>query len=249
MLTVREDSMESRTIWLALKMNISHWCGRSQTLASLTNLYPPSLIDHRPSVSANGRIDTPTSSVSGARTIIIVIERLVVVPGIRLSSFRFRVGKRRLVFLEIHSILDEAQFLSVEQLLKSLVEGNAIGKECSGVVYHVELKNGEVIHVKKLWSTRCVPVLTTTTAGSMLVGSATHSRRRQRHSGPSGNIVKFLDCCSNRNTRLLMYDYMLTETGGKWVLATTMKDTMKEGKNPYEAQIGFHPKTNRWKEE
>ncbi|GER55326.1 leucine-rich repeat receptor-like protein kinase family protein [Striga asiatica] len=127
-------------------------------------------------------------------------------------DFRFRVRKRGLVFLEIHSILDEAQFLSVEQVLKSLVEGNAIGKECSGVVYRMELENGEVIHVKKLWSTRCVPVLTTTTAGSMQVGSVTHSRRRQRHSGPSGNIVKFLGCCSNRNTRLLMYVYMPNES-------------------------------------
>ncbi|GER35655.1 leucine-rich repeat receptor-like protein kinase family protein [Striga asiatica] len=49
-----------------------------------------------------------------------------------------------LAFLEIHSILDEAQILSVKKVLKSLVEGNAIGKGCSGVAYRVELKNGKV---------------------------------------------------------------------------------------------------------
>ncbi|KAK9931382.1 hypothetical protein M0R45_018658 [Rubus argutus] len=42
---------------------------------------------------------------------------------------------------------------SVEQVLKSLVDANVIGKGCSGVVYRADMDNGEVIAVKKLWPT------------------------------------------------------------------------------------------------
>ncbi|GER25003.1 leucine-rich repeat receptor-like protein kinase family protein [Striga asiatica] len=96
---------------------------------------------------------------------------------------------------------------SVEQVLKCLVEGNAIGKGCSGVVYRAELENGEVIAVKKLWPS------TTTRAGNYNDGASGvrdsfSTEVKTLGSIRHKNIVKFLGCCSNRNTRLLMYDYM-----------------------------------------
>ncbi|KAL6971137.1 hypothetical protein U1Q18_030817 [Sarracenia purpurea var. burkii] len=97
---------------------------------------------------------------------------------------------------------------SVEQVLKSLVDTNVIGKGCSGVVYRADLDNGEVIAVKKLWppttmsaastdDDKCGGVRDSFSAEVKTLGSIRHK-----------NIVRFLGCCWNRSTRLLMYDYM-----------------------------------------
>ncbi|XP_062149035.1 LRR receptor-like serine/threonine-protein kinase RGI2 [Alnus glutinosa] len=101
--------------------------------------------------------------------------------------------------------------LSVEQVLKCLVEPNVIGKGCSGIVYRAEIENGEAIAVKKLWPTTMAAgyncqierleinrgIRDSFSAEVKTLGSIRHK-----------NIVRFLGCCWNRNTRLLMYDYM-----------------------------------------
>ncbi|MBA0675027.1 hypothetical protein Goari_016593 [Gossypium aridum] len=99
---------------------------------------------------------------------------------------------------------------SVDQVLKCLVEGNVIGKGCSGIVYRAELETGETIAVKKLWPTTMAAgydchsdkvgiggVRDSFSAEVKTLGSIRHK-----------NIVRFLGCCWNRSTRLLMYDYM-----------------------------------------
>ncbi|KAL5702627.1 hypothetical protein ACHQM5_027822 [Ranunculus cassubicifolius] len=98
---------------------------------------------------------------------------------------------------------------TVEQVLKCLVDGNVIGKGFSGVVYRADLDNGEVIAVKKLWPTtvasarknddeKCgVGVRDSFSAEVKTLGTIRHK-----------NIVRFLGCCWNKNTKLLMYDYM-----------------------------------------
>ncbi|KAJ9700940.1 hypothetical protein PVL29_006325 [Vitis rotundifolia] len=95
---------------------------------------------------------------------------------------------------------------SVEQVLRCLVDSNVIGKGCSGVVYRADIDNGEVIAVKKLWPTAMGAangdndksgVRDSFSAEVKTLGSIRHK-----------NIVRFLGCCWNRNTRLLMYDYM-----------------------------------------
>ncbi|XP_044484979.1 LRR receptor-like serine/threonine-protein kinase RGI1 [Mangifera indica] len=96
---------------------------------------------------------------------------------------------------------------SVEQVLGCLTDANVIGKGCSGVVYRAEMENGEVIAVKKLWPTTMAAtngcndekcgVRDSFSAEIKTLGSIRHK-----------NIVRFLGCCWNRNTRLLMYDYM-----------------------------------------
>ncbi|KDO65859.1 hypothetical protein CISIN_1g0394192mg, partial [Citrus sinensis] len=99
---------------------------------------------------------------------------------------------------------------TVEQVLKCLVEDSVVGKGCSGIVYRAEMENGEVIAVKKLWPTTMAAeydcqndkigiggVRDSFSAEIKTLGSIRHK-----------NIVRFLGCCWNRNTRLLMYDYM-----------------------------------------
>ncbi|CAD5164034.1 unnamed protein product [Musa acuminata subsp. malaccensis] len=99
---------------------------------------------------------------------------------------------------------------SVDQVVRSLVDANVIGKGCSGVVYRVQMDNGEAIAVKKLWPTSA-------SAGKMAAKEDCNSSRvrdsfsaevRTLGSIRHKNIVRFLGCCWNKNTRLLMYDYM-----------------------------------------
>ncbi|KAI3678734.1 hypothetical protein L6452_38037 [Arctium lappa] len=99
---------------------------------------------------------------------------------------------------------------TIDQILRCLVETNVIGKGCSGVVYRANLDHGEVIAVKKLWPT--------TTAASYCRNDHRAASSGVRDSFSTEvktlglirhkNIVRFLGCCWNRNTRLLMYDYM-----------------------------------------
>lgn len=98
---------------------------------------------------------------------------------------------------------------TVEEVIKCLVETNIIGKGCSGVVYRAELDNGEVIAVKKLWPSN--PYHGEASAGDGKGSGVRDSFSAEvrtlgtiRHK----NIVRFLGCCWNKHTRLLMYDYM-----------------------------------------
>ncbi|XP_061340194.1 LRR receptor-like serine/threonine-protein kinase RGI1 [Gastrolobium bilobum] len=96
---------------------------------------------------------------------------------------------------------------SVEQVLRCLVDRNIIGKGCSGVVYRAEMDNGEVIAVKKLWQI-------TTDAGEAVkdekigVRDSFSAEVKALGSIRHKNIVRFLGCCWNRKTRLLIFDYM-----------------------------------------
>ncbi|XP_009792998.1 uncharacterized protein LOC107768501 [Nicotiana tabacum] len=100
---------------------------------------------------------------------------------------------------------------SVEQILRCLVESNVIGKGCSGIVYRAELENGEAIAVKKLWPTTLATGYNCQNSKCGVSGEVRDSFSTEvktlgsiRHK----NIVRFLGCCWNQNTRLLMYDYM-----------------------------------------
>ncbi|KAL4024701.1 receptor-like protein kinase 2 [Cucumis melo var. makuwa] len=96
---------------------------------------------------------------------------------------------------------------SVDQVLRSLIDSNVIGKGCSGVVYRADIGNGEIIAVKKLW-----PTISAAADGYIddkpkvrdSFSTEVKTLGLIRHK----NIVRFLGCCWNKNTRLLMYDYM-----------------------------------------
>ncbi|KAK1290320.1 hypothetical protein QJS10_CPB18g01781 [Acorus calamus] len=92
---------------------------------------------------------------------------------------------------------------SVDKVVRRLVDANVIGKGCSGVVYRVDVDNGETIAVKKLWpSSSCADCKKDDVRDSFSAEVRTLGTIRHK------NIVRFLGCCRNKNTRLLMYDYM-----------------------------------------
>ncbi|GJX40162.1 LRR receptor-like serine/threonine-protein kinase RCH1 [Tanacetum coccineum] len=98
---------------------------------------------------------------------------------------------------------------TVEQILRCLIETNVIGKGCSGVVYRANLDHGEVIAVKKLWPTTMAAAYCQNDGGpSSMVRDSFSTEVKTLGLIRHKNIVRFLGCCWNRNTRLLMYDYM-----------------------------------------
>ncbi|ONK70954.1 uncharacterized protein A4U43_C04F3220 [Asparagus officinalis] len=97
---------------------------------------------------------------------------------------------------------------SVEQVVRSLIDANVIGKGCSGVVYRVNMDNGDVIAVKKLWPNTNSMVTTKEEANSNKVRDSFSAEIRTLGSIRHKNIVRFLGCCWNKSTKLLMYDYM-----------------------------------------
>ncbi|PWZ43866.1 LRR receptor-like serine/threonine-protein kinase RCH1 [Zea mays] len=97
---------------------------------------------------------------------------------------------------------------SVDQVVRSLVDANIIGKGCSGVVYRVSIDTGEVIAVKKLWPSTQTAATSKDDGTSGRVRDSFSAEVRTLGSIRHKNIVRFLGCCWNKSTRLLMYDYM-----------------------------------------
>ncbi|XP_077213647.1 uncharacterized protein LOC143848570 [Tasmannia lanceolata] len=88
---------------------------------------------------------------------------------------------------------------SVHDVVTRLSDSNVIGKGGSSVVYRVETRIGQVIAVKKLFpaNNREFSERDSFSAEVKTLGSIRHK-----------NIVRLLGCCSNKNTRLLMFDYI-----------------------------------------
>ncbi|XP_068665407.1 receptor-like protein kinase HSL1 [Aristolochia californica] len=93
------------------------------------------------------------------------------------------------------------------EIFDYLDEDNVIGSGASGKVYKVVLSNGEAVAVKKLWGSR--------------KGEADHNNMQQRISNDGfeaevetlgkirhKNIVKLWCCCTTRDCKLLVYEYM-----------------------------------------
>ncbi|GJN12033.1 hypothetical protein PR202_ga30276 [Eleusine coracana subsp. coracana] len=98
---------------------------------------------------------------------------------------------------------------SVDQVVRSLTDANVIGKGCSGVVYRVSIDTGEVIAVKKLWpNTHPAAANKDDDAAANTIRDSFSAEVRTLGSIRHKNIVRFLGCCWNKTTRLLMYDYM-----------------------------------------
>ncbi|MED6175291.1 Leucine-rich repeat receptor-like serine/threonine-protein kinase rgi4 [Stylosanthes scabra] len=87
--------------------------------------------------------------------------------------------------------------LSIDEIVMNLTSSNVIGTGSSGVVYKVSIPNGEILAVKKMW----------------LLTSSEESRAFENEIGTLGsirhkNIIRLLGWGSNRNLKLLFYDYL-----------------------------------------
>lgn len=92
------------------------------------------------------------------------------------------------------------------EILDSLDEDNVIGSGASGKVYKVVLGNSEAVAVKKLWKTKSLKNdgISHDEAAYDAFESEVATLGKIRHK----NIVKLWCCCSHRDCKLLVYEYM-----------------------------------------
>ncbi|PON86359.1 GPCR kinase [Trema orientale] len=83
---------------------------------------------------------------------------------------------------------------SIDDIVRNLTSSNVIGTGSSGVVYRVMIPSGETLAVKKMWSSE----------ESGAFGSEIRTLGSIRHK----NIIRLLGWGSNRNLKLLFYDYL-----------------------------------------
>ncbi|XP_020585732.1 receptor-like protein kinase HSL1 [Phalaenopsis equestris] len=140
---------------------------------------------------------------------IFLFAALVFVVGIALFYWKYRSIKRG------KKMMDKSKWtltsfhklgFSEYEILDSLDEDNVIGSGASGKVYKVVLGNNEAVAVKKLWKTKSLKndgVNQQETACDAF-DSEVATLGKIRHK----NIVKLWCCCSHRECKLLVYEYM-----------------------------------------
>ncbi|WOL08372.1 hypothetical protein Cni_G17125 [Canna indica] len=90
------------------------------------------------------------------------------------------------------------------EILDSLDEDNVIGSGASGKVYKVMLSNGEAVAVKKLWQTPKADAENTEQLVDDAFEAEVATLGKIRHK----SIVKLWCCCTHKDRKLLVYEYM-----------------------------------------
>ncbi|XP_020229387.1 receptor-like protein kinase HSL1 [Cajanus cajan] len=136
---------------------------------------------------------------------IFVLAGIVLIVGVAWFYFKFRDFKKMKKGFHISKWRSFHKLgFSEFEIVKLLSEDNVIGSGASGKVYKVALSNGEVVAVKKLLG-----------ANKMGNNGASDSEKdgfeievetlgKIRHK----NIVRLWCCCNNRDSKLLVYEYM-----------------------------------------
>ncbi|KAM7263157.1 hypothetical protein ACFE04_000840 [Oxalis oulophora] len=142
-----------------------------------------------------------------------ILAGFVLVCGIAWFYFNYKnfkqaraIDKSKWTLMSFHKL-----GFSELEILDALDEDNVIGSGSSGKVYKVTLGNGEAVAVKKLWglpNKECQP------GGDIEKGpvqiqddgfqAEVETLGKIRHK----NIVKLWCCCSTRDCKLLVYEYM-----------------------------------------
>ncbi|KAJ6807355.1 receptor-like protein kinase HSL1 [Iris pallida] len=103
--------------------------------------------------------------------------------------------------------------LSFEQheIVEALIDKNIVGHGGSGTVYKIELGNGELVAVKKLWSPKKPK---DHSADSLYLDRELRTEVETLGSIRHKNIVKLYCCFSSLDSNLLVYEYM--PNGNLW---------------------------------
>ncbi|XP_062234176.1 receptor-like protein kinase HSL1 [Phragmites australis] len=147
---------------------------------------------------------------------IFLVAALVLVAGVAWFYWRYRsFNKSKLSAYRSKWTLTSFHKLSFSEyeILDCLDEDNAIGSGASGKVYKAVLSNGEVVAVKKLWSGAIKKDIEDGGQGSAADDSFEAEVRtlgKIRHK----NIVKLWCCCTHKDCKLLVYEYMLNGSLG-----------------------------------
>ncbi|CAN8291005.1 unnamed protein product [Cochlearia groenlandica] len=147
--------------------------------------------------------------------LIFVLAVIVFVSGVAWFLFKYMTFKKTRAMERSKWTLTSFHKLgfSEQEILESLDEDNVIGAGASGKVYKVVLTNGETVAVKRLW-----------TKSAKETGDSDLEKGDNRPHGVQDeafeaevetlgkirhkNIVKLWCCCTTRDCKLLVYEYM-----------------------------------------
>uniref|UniRef100_J3NF90 Protein kinase domain-containing protein n=1 Tax=Oryza brachyantha TaxID=4533 RepID=J3NF90_ORYBR len=106
--------------------------------------------------------------------------------------------------------------LSFEQheIVEALIDKNIVGHGGSGTVYKIELSNGELVAVKKLWVSRRSKQEQHNGGGGGCLDRELRTEVETLGSIRHKNIVKLYCCYSGADSNLLVYEYM--PNGNLW---------------------------------
>ncbi|XP_020230888.1 receptor-like protein kinase HSL1 [Cajanus cajan] len=145
------------------------------------------------------------------RTIFIVAS-LVFVVGVVWFYFRYRnfknagrsADKSKWTLMSFHKL-----GFSEDEILNCLDEDNVIGSGSSGKVYKVVLSSGEAVAVKKIWGGARKQIDSgDVERGQFHQDSAFDAEVETLGKIRHKNIVKLWCCCTTRDSKLLVYEYM-----------------------------------------
>ncbi|KAG2664890.1 hypothetical protein I3760_16G103300 [Carya illinoinensis] len=97
------------------------------------------------------------------------------------------------------------------EVFEAMVDKNIVGHGGSGTVYKIELSNGEIFAVKKLWNQR---IKQTTSEDQLSIDKALKAEVETLGSIRHRNIVKLYCCFSGLDCSILIYEYM--PNGNLW---------------------------------
>lgn len=141
---------------------------------------------------------------------IFIVAALVLVFGLIWFYFKYMnikkarsIDKTKWTLMSFHKL-----GFGEDEVLNCLDEDNVIGSGSSGKVYKVVLRNGEAVAVKKIWG----GVRMETESGDVeknrfqddAFDAEVETLGKIRHK----NIVKLWCCCTTRDCKLLVYEYM-----------------------------------------
>lgn len=140
-----------------------------------------------------------------------IVATLVLLIGVVWFYFKYRnfknarraIDKSKWTLMSFHKL-----GFGEDEILNCLDDDNVIGSGSSGKVYKVVLSNGEAVAVKKLWG----GVVKDIESGDFEKGQVqdnafdaeVETLGKIRHK----NIVKLWCCCTTRDCKLLVYEYM-----------------------------------------
>ncbi|XP_050204113.1 receptor-like protein kinase HSL1 [Mercurialis annua] len=141
---------------------------------------------------------------------IFVLAALVLVIGVVWFYFKYRnykkgkaIDKTKWTLMSFHK-LGFSEF----EILASLDEDNVIGTGASGKVYKVVLSNGEAVAVKKLWGVTKKECDENDVEKGPVKDDGFEAEIDTLGKIRHKNIVKLWCCCTTRDTKLLVYEYM-----------------------------------------
>ncbi|XP_027359159.1 receptor-like protein kinase HSL1 [Abrus precatorius] len=159
----------------------------------------------------NGKGDDKSKGFVWLLRTIFIVATLVFVVGVVWFYFKYRnfknarrsIDKSKWTLMSFHKL-----GFGEDEILNCLDEDNVIGSGSSGKVYKVVLSSGEAVAVKKIWGGVKKELDSGDVEKAQFQDSAFDAEVETLGKIRHKNIVKLWCCCTTRDCKLLVYEYM-----------------------------------------